>query len=175
MKMNKYVLAMVMAFGVSAVANAANVPDSGHGKVTFSGSIIDAPCSISPESIDQTVDLGQVSNAALSDGGKSKPTFFDIKLESCNLSTAKNVTTTFTGAADTAGLLSITGTAKGASVAITDKGGDLIKLGTPSKGQALQNNDNTLQFAAYLQGASGKDTIVPGDFKAVADFTLAYQ
>lgn len=172
MKMNKYVLAMVMAFGVSAVANAA---DQGHGKVTFSGSIIDAPCSIAPESIDQTVDLGQVSNAALADGGKSMPKFFDIKLESCTLATAKNVTTTFTGSADTAGLLSITGTAKGASVAITDKGGELIKLGTASKGQELQNGNNTLQFAAYLQGASGKDAVVPGDFKAVTDFTLAYQ
>lgn len=42
----------------------ANAADQGHGTVTFTGSIIDAPCSIAPESIDQTVNLGQISNVA---------------------------------------------------------------------------------------------------------------
>lgn len=62
MKLNKIMLAAVMAFGVSSLAHAA---DQGHGKVTFSGSIIDAPCSIAPESLDQTVELGAISNVAL--------------------------------------------------------------------------------------------------------------
>lgn len=43
MKLNKIMLATVLAFGVSSLANAA---DQGHGKVTFTGSIIDAPCSL---------------------------------------------------------------------------------------------------------------------------------
>ena len=80
MKLNKIMLAAVMAFGVSTVANAA-VKDQGHGKVTFSGSIIDAPCSIAPESLDQTVELGAISNVALKSGGKSTPRNFQIKLE----------------------------------------------------------------------------------------------
>ena len=45
MKLNQIMLAAVMAFGVSSLAHAA-VKDQGHGKVTFNGSIIDAPCSI---------------------------------------------------------------------------------------------------------------------------------
>lgn len=76
--------------------------DQGHGKVTFTGSIIDAPCSISPETVDQTVDMGQVSNVALKNGGKSAPRQFDIKLEQCDNSTLKTVTTTFEGKASAA-------------------------------------------------------------------------
>ncbi|WP_162873675.1 fimbrial protein, partial [Klebsiella pneumoniae] len=61
--------------------------------------IIDAPCSIAPESIDQTVDLGQVSNVALKNGGKSNPRPFEIKLEQCDITTLKTVKTTFSGVA----------------------------------------------------------------------------
>lgn len=181
MKLNKIMLAAVIVFGASAVAHAA-VKDQGHGTVTFTGSIIDAPCSITPETVDQTVDLGQVSNVALKDGGKSTPRNFSIDLENCELTTddeGKNntVSLTFTGmesAADN-GLLGITGTAQGASIAITDGAGQVIKLGEPTKAQTLQNGNNTLSFAAYLQGDNASAGVVPGDFQSVADFTLAYQ
>lgn len=177
MKLNKIMMAAVVAFGMSSVAYAA---DQGHGKVTFTGSIIDAPCSIKPESIDQTVELGQVSNVALKDGGTSTPRQFSIDLENCVFEgkEAKNkVTVTFTGmeSATTDGLLGITGTAKGASIAITDASGQVVKLGEPTKAQELQNGNNSLSFAAYLQGdLASTAVIVPGDFQSVADFTLAY-
>ncbi|HIE1062977.1 TPA: fimbrial protein [Serratia marcescens] len=181
MKLNKIMMAAVLAFGVTSVAHAA-VKDQGHGTVTFTGSIIDAPCSIAPESVDQTVNLGQVSNVALKDGGKSMPKNFQIKLENCEvISTApgKNngVSLTFTGM-ENAGAdgLGITGTAKGAGIAITDGSGDAIKLGQATKVQELQNGNNTLSFAAYLQGSKASGAvIVPGEFQSVADFTLAYQ
>ncbi len=179
MKLNKIMLAAVMALGVSSLAHAA---DQGHGKVTFSGSIIDAPCSISPESMDQTVELGAISNVALKNGGKSTPRNFDIKLENCELTTdtpGKNnaVSLTFTGAASAidSKLLGITGTAKGAGIAITDGSGNDIVLGQKTKAQTLQNGANTLSFAAYLQGAKASTGVVPGEFQSVADFTLAYQ
>ncbi|MBC3252360.1 fimbrial protein [Serratia fonticola] len=173
--MNKSLLAAVVVFGMSSLAHA----DQGHGKVTFTGSIIDAPCSIAPESIDQTVDLGQISNAALKDGGQSTPKNFSIKLEGCSFGTpaAKNkVQVTFTGMESAAsnGLLGITGNAKGASVAITQADGKVIKLGTPTKEQALQDGKNTLSFAAFMQGDGPTANITEGDFQAVADFTLAY-
>ncbi|BEN13848.1 fimbrial A protein [Serratia marcescens] len=180
MKLNKIMLAAVMAFGVSSLAHAA---DQGHGKVTFSGSIIDAPCSIAPESLDQTVELGAISNVALKSGGKSTPRNFQIKLENCDLITTdpgKNNTVelTFSGSASAANdkLLGITGTAKGAGIAITDGAGNDIALGKPSKARELQNGANTLSFAAYLQGATASTAVItPGEFQSVADFTLAYQ
>ncbi|MGQ6473133.1 fimbrial protein [Serratia sp. IR-2025] len=183
MKLNKIMLAAVMAFGVSSLAHAA---DQGHGKVTFSGSIIDAPCSIAPESLDQTVELGAISNVSLKNGGTSKPRNFQIKLENCELTVDANdptknnntVSLTFTGASSAVdkNLLGITGTAKGAGVAITDGAGNNIKLGQATNAQALQNGENTLIFSAYLQGSKASTTaIVPGEFQSVADFTLAYQ
>ncbi|MBB6117919.1 type 1 fimbria pilin [Rahnella inusitata] len=174
-KKNKSLMAVAIILGMSSLAHA----DQGHGKVTFTGSIIDSPCSISPESIDQTVDLGQISNAALKDSGQSTPKNFSIKLENCSFGTpeAKNkVQVTFTGMESAAGngLLGITGNAKGASVAITDGSGTVIQLGQPTKEQALQNGNNNLNFAAYMQGDGDTATITEGDFQAVTDFTLAY-
>ncbi|MDI7374327.1 type 1 fimbrial protein, partial [Cronobacter sakazakii] len=47
--------------------------------------------------------------------------------------------------------------------------------GEASAAHQLQEGNNTLLFSAYLQGDGASATIVPGDFTAVADFTLAYQ
>nr|WP_154325410.1 fimbrial protein [Pantoea sp. 201603H] len=176
MKLNKAILAAAVVFGMSSMAHAAG---EGQGKVTFTGSIIDAPCSITPESVDQTVDLGQISKVALQDGGKSTPRNFSIDLENCAFGTpaAKNkVTVTFTGMESAAGngLLGITGTASGASVAITSGDGQVITLGEATNEQTLQDGNNTLSFAAYMQGDGASATITEGDFQSVADFTLAY-
>ncbi|QJW53193.1 Fimbria A protein [Serratia plymuthica] len=183
MKLNKIMMAAVLAFGATSMMANAAVKDQGHGTVTFKGAIIDAPCSITPESADQTVNLGQISNVALKGGGQSTPKNFQIKLENCELTTdekAKNnaVTITFTGAAAAGDktLLGITGTAKGAGIAITDGSGKLIELGAASNAQALGNGNNTLSFSAYLQGSKASGAVVtPGEFQSVADFTLAYQ
>ncbi|WP_199638703.1 fimbrial protein [Serratia sp. PAMC26656] len=175
MKLNKIMMAAVLAFGAtSMMAQAAN---QGAGTVTFKGAIIDAPCSIAPESVDQTVDMGQVSNVALKKGGKSMPRPFDIKLEQCDTSTMKTVTTTFSGksSATSADRLGIIGNASGASIAITDMASNPIKLGVATPTQTLNDGNNTLRFAAYLQGDGASAAVVPGDFTAVADFKLAYQ
>lgn len=181
MKLNNIMMAAAVAFGLSSTAFAA---DQGHGKVTFTGSIIDAPCSIAPEASDQTVELGQISKVALLNGGKSTPRNFAIALENCTFATnaqgvlEKNkVALTFTGMESQAnnGLLGITGTAKGAAVAITDGSGATIKLGKATKSQELQNGSNSLNFAAYLQGDTASTAVITeGEFQAVADFTLAY-
>lgn len=172
MKLNKLLLTAVVAASMTSFAHAA---DQGHGTVTFTGSIIDAPCSITPETIDQVVHLGQISNVILKDGGSSNPKPFEIKLENCTLDTMKSVTTTFTGSPGANGLLGITGTAKGASIAITNGSGVIVTLGQATPAQLLQDGNNTLSFSAYLKGDGTAVPIVPGEFKGVADFTLAYQ
>lgn len=87
MKLNKIALAAMITLVVSHFANA----DQGHGKVKFTGSIIDAPCSINPESVDQTVDLGQISNVALQNGGKSTPRPFSLIWKTVLLQLMKQV------------------------------------------------------------------------------------
>lgn len=181
MKLNKIVLGLSLVLSVASFANAAEVGEAGSGTVTFTGSIIDAPCSIDPDTVDQTVNLGQISNVALleNDGkGTSTPKDFEIRLEKCNIGslTNKTVSLTFTGAeGGTKGMLGMTGTAKGASIAITDAAGKVMPLGTATQAAALQNGKNTLRFSAFMQGDGASSTIVPGDFKSVANFTLAYQ
>lgn len=183
MKLNKIMIAAVLAFGATSMMAQAAPKDQGHGTVTFKGAIIDAPCSITPDTVDQTVNLGQVSNVALKDGGQSSPKTFQIQLENCDLTTTapgKNnaVTITFTGAAsvDDDKLLGMTGTAKGAGIALTDGSNKLIELGKASSAQTLGNGNNTLNFSAYLQGSKASGAVItPGEFQSVADFTLAYQ
>ena len=177
MKMNKIVLGMSLALGMVSVGHTATTLAKGNGAITFTGSIIDAPCSIEPESVDQTVDLGLVSKAALKDKGSSTPQSFEIQLSNCDLDGAsKSVSATFTGTSGaTDGMLGMTGTAKGASIALTDGGGKLMKLGQATTTQALANGTNTLRFSTYLQGDGVSGGITPGDFKSVANFTLTYQ
>jgi type 1 fimbria pilin len=177
MRLSKLVLALGMSAGV--LAGQAQASDQGHGTVKFHGTIIDAPCSITPNTIEQTVELGDISNKALANGGKSNPRPFDIKLESCDLSglTDKTVTITFTGPESSAqpGYLAIVGNASGAAIAITNDNGTNIPLGTPSQATKTQQGDNVLSYAAYLQGNGTSAAVVPGSFTSVANFTLAYQ
>jgi type 1 fimbria pilin len=49
-----------------------------------------------------------------------------------------------------------------------------VELGVATSPQVIAAGDNTLEFGAYVQGAATGD-IVPGDFSAVTNFTLAYQ
>ncbi|WP_375056769.1 fimbrial protein [Zobellella sp. DQSA1] len=173
-KVSQFIAAAALVFGGATVAHAA---DQGHGSVTFTGSIIDAPCSISPDTIEQVVELGQISNAALQAGngtGASTPVNFSIDLENCTFETASSVAVTFTGAETASGKLGITGQAKGAGIVITDDVGNPIKLGKATAGQAVSLGNNTLLYSAYLQGEGKAEAIVPGDFAGVADFTLAY-
>lgn len=175
----------IMAITLAASSVAAMAVDQGKGVITFKGSIIDAPCSIAQESQYQTIEMNQVANVALKNGGKSSPTPFKIELRGCDLGSLKAATATFTGSpASNPDLLAIKGTARGASLAIADHNGELIKLGSPSPAQTLSDGDTFLSYSAYLQGDTlpgeggnqGKPVdITPGDFETFANFTLAYQ
>lgn len=177
MKFSKSVLSVIVVLSmVAGAAHAATPPkDQGHGKVTFTGSIIEAPCSISPKDVDQIVPLGEIANKALESNGKSAPHAFEIELINCNLDTIKTVETTFTGAADTndATMLGVTGSASGIGIVLTDGSGKPITLGQATEGQILQNGTNTLVFSAYVQG-DGASAIIPGTFSSVTNFTLQY-
>lgn len=175
MKLNKIMIAAV-AFGFTGMVNAAAPADAGHGEVKFTGSIIEAPCSINPESQKQEIDLGQITVDDLKDSGKSVPRNFYIQLEHCTAGTINGVTTTFTGAnsAGNSDLLGITGTGAGASIAITDGSGTVITLGEATAKQTFQDGSNTLAYSAYLQGDAGV-VATPGEFSSIVNYSLAYQ
>lgn len=152
----------------------------GNGRVTVSGSIIktQTSCSLAPESLDQTIALGQVADAALLENngsGKSTVQRFNIQLEDCEVSGGNSVTVTFVGVEGKEGRLGITGTASGASVALADGSGNMLELGKPSKSISLQNGNNILPFTVYLQGDGVPGNIKAGDYQAAAGFMLNFQ
>lgn len=181
MKLNRIALATLMVIGAATAANAA---DQGSGKITFQGSIIDAPCSIAPGSEEQVVKLGAVSNTLLANGGandgESSPVSFNIELQDCSVAAAgtlDKVTVTFSGAESTyaagAGSLGLIGTAGGAYIRLSQVDGANIKLNIPTAPRTISNGDQTLTFQASLKGAG--QAIVPGSFQVPANFVLAYQ
>ncbi|MGI3476976.1 fimbrial protein [Providencia stuartii] len=184
--MKKIILATLIsgAMSVSAFAVESN---QGHGKVTFKGEIIDAPCSISSDSIDQTVYLGQIANSVLANGGASSPKQFTIELEDCVFPAEgvnDKVDITFSGASAgfNSKLLGVTGLnpdegiVGNVGIQITDTQGAPIEMGksTTQKHQ-LQAGSNTLEYSAYVRGADVPvDSIPLGKFEGVTNFTLAY-
>ncbi|HAI5546785.1 TPA: fimbrial protein, partial [Escherichia coli] len=76
----------VVSFGV----NADPTTPQGQGRVTFNGTVVDAPCSISQKSADQSIDFGQLSKSFLENDGRSKPMNLDIELVNCDITAFKN-------------------------------------------------------------------------------------
>lgn len=169
--------ALVSLFMLAGSASMVQAAGAGQGTVTFEGSIIEAACSIAPESVDQTVGLGQIAKSQLEEGGASQPEPFEIKLVGCDTETLKSVSTTFTGGVskDVPGALGIVGTASGAGIIMRDSTGADVVLGTPTASQPIQDGNNTLLFGAFLKGAAAADAVVPGEFTAITNFSLAYQ
>ncbi len=162
---------------IGLFASSISIAHAADGTVTFLGSVHSGACSIKPDSVDQTVHLGAIAKHQLQTGGKSEARRVLIELEGCDLTglTDNTVTTTFTGAPSSVvpGALGTVGSAGGIGIMMTH-GSTPIELGIATTPQAIAAGNNTLEFGAYVQGAA-TDTIVPGDFSAVTNFTLAYQ
>lgn len=99
--MIKSVIAGAVAMAV--VSFGVNAAPQGQGKVTFNGTVVDAPCGIDAQSADQSIEFGQVSKVLLNNGGSSTPKNFDIKLTDCDVTNYKKagktgtVSLTFSG------------------------------------------------------------------------------
>lgn len=153
--------------------------DQGHGTIKFIGAIIDSPCSIAPESVDQTIQMGQVANSQLEKQKEGPLRPFEIHLEGCSLETAKSATVTFNGIADDTEkkYLAINGFAKGAAIAMVSQLiGEEVILGQPVKAGELVEGDNHLKFGAKLvSNLKEGEKAVAGEFTATTDFVMNYQ
>ncbi|ECD0362557.1 long polar fimbrial protein LpfA [Salmonella enterica subsp. enterica] len=82
---NKIILAMAAAGMMCATsAFAAATDDSGGGTINFTGSVINAPCSVSTDSQNINVLLGQVSNSSLNTVKYSDSKKITISLINCS-------------------------------------------------------------------------------------------
>ncbi|WP_043825967.1 fimbrial protein [Aeromonas veronii] len=176
------VLVCAFMLGLSGQLHAA--ANQGSGTVEFVGAIIDAPCSIDPESVDQTVEMGQVANTTLVEYGAGTPQNFKIKLVGCAIETAKSVDVTFNGNSyqgqgldrnmDDMYLQLNSATAKGAGIKIRNaSNGETVRLGVPTSFTGLMDGSNELKFNATVERVA--EDVEPGEFTAMADFVLAYK
>ncbi|HBW1043915.1 TPA: fimbrial protein, partial [Klebsiella pneumoniae] len=86
---------MSLAFIMTASSAAFADVNGGSGTIHFTGTVIDAPCSIAPESIEQTVELGSVALSSLKTAGShSRPATGEIKLVDCTLTSVEGDETT---------------------------------------------------------------------------------
>ncbi|EOX3826468.1 fimbrial protein [Enterobacter quasiroggenkampii] len=181
----KALLAVAMATLISGSALAA---EQGSGKIKFKGVVIDAPCSIAPDSVDKEVDLGEITTAVINANKKSSPVAVDINLENCQLddpgdetdTPISKVDVTFTSSAtDTTDTSLMTNTyasgAQNVGVRLLDNAEANITLGSASEVTLLAGSaTQTLHFKAQMEVLSGK-TATPGQVEATANYVLAYK
>lgn len=178
--LNKIGLLSLLLLG-TATANA-NLVNGG--TVKFTGELINAACSVSSDTENQTVILGQYRTTPLQ-GEKDLVTTnvpFYIKLVDCDTEVAKTASVSFFGNQDTVNntLLAIDGggtnqnVASGVGIEIADATGKTL---TPdgsvySEPQTLLDGNNTLHFNARYK-TTGTE-VQPGAADGFATFVMNY-
>lgn len=181
---------IVMLVSSEACAASLENVDGEHGTLTVSGQLVDSPCRMSMESRDQSIDLGTLASADLTyPGARSRPVRFDVRLQGClvasgNIRDARSdasvwghsqpvVNVSFTAPQDFSdpSLMKLNGV-QGIALRITDSRNRNMRLGSFGVPQLLTPGRNSLRWTVVAERVPGP--LVPGVFKAVADFRLSY-
>jgi len=164
-------MAVIIFFTTSAQANI--IMDGG--EITFSGRIVSQPCVVAPDSEDIEVDMGSISRQDLQQHGKGQTKNFIIRLLNCSVSTGQSVVVTFTGNEDSKlpGRLAVVGDAGGAAIRLLNQDGSAIGINNPAQGISLKDDENILNFGAYLEAQPATE-VVAGNYSANANFLLRY-
>lgn len=165
-----------LALVLSAYGSAAMAAD---GTVKFSGDIVDTPCVVSTDSVNQTVTLGKVKASKFA---KVKDTSadqgFSIKLEECDNTVKKTASVMFTGSQDSTdntllAISNVAGAATGVGIEILSNAGTVIPLGTASADNSLQTGENVLNFKAHYKSTLASVGVGPANSQA--DFQVSYK
>ena len=156
---NKTILAVATTALLSGLSFTAMAADNqGSGKITVTGEVISAPCSITPGDENQTIELGEVADSVLNSGKNSLPVDVNIHLQDCILSSTTGQTTT--DSTDTS-LMKNTldgniGGATGVGVRLLDSGSNKVTLGTPIEVSFPTTNAyQELNFKARMEPVAG--------------------
>lgn len=187
MKLKNIALVMVSALALASTAvyaaedGDAPITTVNGGTVHFKGEVVNAACAIDSESVDQTVELGQVRTARLqASGDTSSAVGFSIKLNDCDPEISGTAAVAFLGTTiqDNDNTLALqnsaAGAAKNVGIQILDRTGEVLVLdgSTFSAKTDLINGTNVLPFQArYI--ATGQS--VAGIANADATFKVQYQ
>lgn len=173
--MKKVILTAMAAALLSSVVHAAPPASGTPGTVRFEGEIVSGACGIDADSLDQTVNLGQVpTNMFAKKGDRSTKVPFEIVLTDCDTTTYQNATVNFSGAGhiENTDILGIIGAAEHVGIRLQAGSNEFLKLGTATNSILLSNGDNHLQFGAMYEATAVG--VTPGDADSIAQFTVAY-
>lgn len=146
--------------------------------VYFKGEIVQAACGLSPDTIDQTIELGQhPTHIFKATGDRSTPVPFNIKLTDCDTSVSNTAYFSFVSNQDTTGkLFNVEGGAFGVGVRILHNG-EPVDNGEVAASNVLINGTNIAAFsAAYEANVDvAADPIIPGNAESWALLRVSYQ
>ncbi|HCM7229829.1 TPA: fimbrial protein [Klebsiella aerogenes] len=161
------------------LALTAGVVQAHDGQVNISGLITDNTCSVSPDSKDFTVEMGNVSARTFYQaGGGTRYEPFAIHLEKCG-GAASGITVTFDGPTDALNpdLLALNGGtdyATGIGVAIYNQDKTLIPVGKESEQAPLTPNQEEATLSFYANYIADGGNVTAGTANASATFMLTY-
>ncbi|MGQ6550645.1 fimbrial protein [Serratia sp. IR-2025] len=182
MRERKYSLRGV-GLGVLPLLSALGMAPAQATDMSFSGTLVYAPCKIRAGDENLSVDFGAVVDKYLYTNTRTLGKTFSLNLVDCDTAASSWVKLTFNGMENLnlPGLLAVTGVS-GIGVGIETAGASAVQL--PLNEQGPQNllsttsTTTTLSFKAYVQGepfALANKTITRGAFSATATFVLEYE
>lgn len=170
---------LLMASGDALAGNRHHVVIDG-GITHFRGALTAEACTVSTDSRDQTVDMGQLrSNQFSGVGSLTSSVGFSIRLTECSTVVSDQVGVTFFGVTDGKDPQVLkTGhgvnAATGVGLALFDEQGQIIAPNTqPRVWSRLHEGDNTLRFHARYRATSHQ--VIGGNADAFTWFALTYQ
>ncbi len=164
--------------------------DGEHGLLHVKGELTDSPCRLTMDSMDQTIDLGTLASADLAyPGARSAPVRFILRLQDCLVASGHIrdtrsggtvfgvnhpvVSVSFTAPADFSdpSLMRLHGV-QGIALRMTDVHNHDVRLGSRGVPHLLTPGDNQLGWTVVAERTP--EALVPGPFRATADFRLSY-
>lgn len=196
-RLRPLLLGALLCGGGALAATPLGVIEGTTGTVSFHGGLLSSPCSLMPDSRDQSVDLGDVSARDFRNAGdRSAPVRFRLSFRNCLLGAralADNpagprngdasrlylqgeqaATLVFLGESDVdnPSLLKLNGGVQGIGLRLQDQQGQALELNQRSRPYILQPGSNTLWFSASVE--STQQAVMAAGFAAVAHIQVIY-
>ncbi|QQE43809.1 fimbrial protein [Hafnia alvei] len=150
------------------------------GQLNYKGAVVSAPCSVSIDSQNQLVTMGQVRVKEFDGiGSWSQSQAFTIKLEDCDTDLAPTAGVLLKGITDgkdpqVFATEHSQGSAKGVGIGIFDSQGNLIiPNSAPITFMSLIDGNNTISFSAKYRAT--ENTVLAGSANAAISFEMVYQ
>lgn len=179
----KTLLATVTTAALLGPVAAFAAGEMGQGTITFTGSVTEAPCSVSAADTNLAIDLGQVSKNLLTGTGKFGTAVpIEIHLTGCSFAAVtgntaaplSKVSVSFPGLTSTTGMVPNTGNATNVAIQMLNRDNTNLNFTTGSSETEMRNGDGSLQLFARI--ASNSATAAgSGSVTAKVTYMLNYK